>query len=335
MRPLVGITLGDFNGIGPEVTLKALQSPAVHRCCRPILIGSLEVYEWYARKLRMKVLFRETEQISSFRISDVYQVLSMRHYHIPRIIPGKLSEEAGAYAVEAIRQCTDYCLKGTLDALVTAPLSKKAMEMAGYDFPGQTEMLAQFTGSRQVMMMLIADKFRVGLATVHIPVKDIAKSITIPRLSEKFALIHTSLQRDFDISTPKVAVLGLNPHAGENGMLGTEEQEIISPAITKARRMKRIVDGPFPADGFFGRKMHNNYDAVLAMYHDQGLIPLKLAGFEKGVNYSAGLKIVRTSPDHGTGFDIAGKGIADPGSMIEAIKLAARISINRRKNILR
>jgi 4-hydroxythreonine-4-phosphate dehydrogenase len=335
MKPLIGITLGDFNGIGPEVTLKALQSPAVYQCCRPVLVGSLEVYEWYAGKLRMKVMFRETEQLPFSRTSGVYPVLPTRHYHIPRIIPGRLSEEAGAYAVEAIRQCTDYCLNGRLDALVTAPLSKKAMEMAGYDFPGQTEMLTQFTGSRQVMMMLVADKFRVGLATVHIPIKDVAKNITIPKLSEKFAVINTSLQRDFDISTPKVAVLGLNPHAGENGMLGSEEQEIIAPAIRKARRTKQIVDGPFPADGFFGRKMHNNYDAILAMYHDQGLIPLKLAGFEKGVNYSAGLKIVRTSPDHGTGFDIAGKGIADPGSMIEAIKLAAQISINRKKNIPR
>jgi 4-hydroxythreonine-4-phosphate dehydrogenase len=334
MKPLIGITLGDYNGIGIEVTLKALLSPEVHRCCLPVLVGSLEVYEWYARRLKLKLTFREIDQRPFASERDIVPVFPIRRYHVPRIRPGLLTKEAGAYAAEAIRWCTELCLNGIVDGLVTAPVSKKGMEMAGYKYPGQTEMLSQLTDSRQVMMMLLADKFRVGLATVHIPIKDVPRTISIKKILEKLLVIQTSLKRDFRIARPKVAVLGLNPHAGENGMLGSEEKRIIAPALQIARRRKNIaIDGPFPADGFFGSRMHLQYDAILAMYHDQGLIPLKLAGFEKGVNYSAGLKIVRTSPDHGTGFDIAGTGNANPQSMIEAIKLASSISINRKRNI--
>jgi 4-hydroxythreonine-4-phosphate dehydrogenase len=331
MKPIIGITLGDYNGIGVEVTLKALQSPEVHRCCRPILVGSLDVYEWYAKRLRMKLTFREIQKLPTALERGTIPVFHVLQYRMPKIRPGVLSQEAGAFSVEAIQQCTEYCLNGTLDGLVTAPVSKKAMEMAGHHFPGQTEMLSHFTQSRRVMMMLLADDFRVGLATVHMPVKDVSKNISVESLLEKLSVIQLSLTTDFRISNPKIAVLGLNPHAGENGMLGSEEGKIIIPALKKARRMNKNVDGPFPADGFFGMQLHLKYDTILAMYHDQGLIPLKLAGFQKGVNYSAGLKIVRTSPDHGTGFDIAGKGIADPRSMIEAIKLAARITINRKR----
>ncbi|MFI5252069.1 MAG: 4-hydroxythreonine-4-phosphate dehydrogenase PdxA [Bacteroidota bacterium] len=329
MKPIIGVTMGDFNGIGPEVTLKALLSPEVQRCCKPVIIGSIDVYEWYARRFRMKLLFREIDQIPRIFQSGVTHVFPIEQYRMPSIRPGMASRESGDYAVEAIKKTTDFCQRGILDAMVTAPVSKAAIDSAGYHFPGQTEMLTKFTSSRNVMMVLIAENSRVGLATVHIPVKDVAKSISIQKIREKISILQSSLKRDFRIMKPRIAVLGLNPHGGENGLLGKEEMGKIIPAIKKFNKQNCIIDGPFPADGFFGSRMFINYDAILAMYHDQGLIPLKLIGFDKGVNYSAGLKIIRTSPDHGTGISIAGKGIANAGSMIEAIKLAAKIFRNR------
>lgn len=332
MKPILAITLGDFNGVGPEVALKSVLFPSVQKICTPVLVGSLDVFEWYAHHLRMKIALKEVDGVTTSFAPGIVPVVNLNKYHVPAIQPGTLSKQAGRFAGEAIIAAAKLCLQKKVDGLVTAPVSKEAMRLAGFNFPGQTEILAKLSGSKHVRMMLIAEKFRVGLASVHIPLKDVAGTLSKSKLLDTFSIFHNSLKKDFLIRAPKIAVLGLNPHAGEHGMIGTEERRHILPAIRSAIRKKIRVEGPFPADGFFATHSYNNYDAVIAMYHDQGLIPLKMKGFEIGVNYSAGLSIVRTSPDHGTAFDIAGKRAANPASMIEAIKLAVSIIRNRKQS---
>ncbi|MBI4546738.1 MAG: 4-hydroxythreonine-4-phosphate dehydrogenase PdxA [Ignavibacteriae bacterium] len=322
-KPIIAITMGDYNGIGPEVTLKSVCSPQIRKLCIPFLVGSLKVYEFYARRCRIRIKLKEIEFFPNRESKD----------SIALIEPGHVSATAGKYAGESIGIASQLCLDGLVDGMVTAPVSKQAMHRAGYLYPGQTEMLAELTRTSRAAMMLVANNFRVGLATIHVPLKDVAKKISRKRIAEQITIIHQSLQSDFAIRSPKIAVLGLNPHAGENRVFGEEEKKWIVPTIRQAQRKKIDASGPFSADGFFGSGAYTSYDAVLAMYHDQGLIPLKMKGFNVGVNFTAGLPIVRTSPDHGTAFDIAGKGIADPRSMIEAIKLAVTIIKNRRKTL--
>jgi len=222
-----------------------------------------------------------------------------------------------------------------LSALVTAPISKEAMNLAGYKYPGQTEMLASLADTEHVIMLLLSRRMRVGLVTTHLPISKVAKSVTTEKVFEKIETLHLSLKNDFRIKNPTIAVLALNPHAGDGGVIGKEDDKVVKPAIKLAQKKHISVRGPFPADSFFRNYCSKRYDAVLAMYHDQGLIPLKMSGAfgAKGVNFSAGLKIIRTSPDHGTAYDIAGKGIANPESMKEAIRLAVRLSKNKMKSL--
>ncbi|MBI5214874.1 MAG: 4-hydroxythreonine-4-phosphate dehydrogenase PdxA [Ignavibacteriae bacterium] len=331
-KPIVGITMGDYNGIGPEVAIKAAISLQVQSICHPVLFGLIDVFEYYARLLKMNILLREIdEQNFSFQKKGI-PVFHLSQYQISGIQLGKVTEEAGLYACLSLEKAVEYCSDKILHGMVTAPVSKDSMNKAGYCYPGQTEMLAFLTRTNKFMMMVTAGSFRVGLATIHLPLKCVPEAISKKIISEKLILLKQSLKKDFGIDSPKIAVLGLNPHAGEDGLLGYEEIDFIIPSLEYVRRRKGVnVEGPFPADGFFGRHLYRNYDAVLAMYHDQGLIPLKMQGFDIGVNFTAGLPIVRTSPDHGTAFDIAGKGIANPSSMIEAIKLAVSIIHNRKK----
>lgn len=331
MKPELGITMGDFNGIGPEVTLKALRKSEIWDICHPVLIGSIDVFAWYSERLGLKAMFQEIEQIQRRSSRGSIPVLNLRKFQKPKIVCGTISTEGGSYAGEALEKAVKLCHVHELDGMVTAPVSKAAMLSAGYDYPGQTEMLADLSHSRHVAMMLVAGKMRVGLATVHVALNRVAKDISEQSVIERLSVVHRALRKDFAIPSPRIAVLGLNPHAGENGKMGKEEQEIVTPAIRFLQRKRMLVEGPFPADGFFGVKAHKRYDAVFAMYHDQGLIPLKIMGFDVGVNVTAGLPFVRTSPDHGTAFDIAGKGLANPRSMIEAIKLAVDIFNNRRR----
>lgn len=328
-KPIIGITMGDFNGIGPEITLKEVLGPAVRRCCYPVLIGSMAVYEYYARRLRCRITLRQLPPDGMLAGPAGIPVVTLAEERIPLIRPGTTSAEAGELAANAIEVATSLALKGAIDAIVTAPISKSAMARAGYRYPGQTEFLADLSRSEGVIMMLVAKDFRVGLATIHVPLRSVAGAISAQGLLTKLRIMERSLRRDFGIPAPRIAVLGVNPHAGEGGWLGKEDQRTILPAVHAARRARIRTDGPFPADGFFGSGMERRYDAILAMYHDQGLIPLKMKGFDVGVNYSAGLRIIRTSPDHGTAFDIAGKGIASGSSMREAIRLAATIYHNR------
>jgi len=331
MKAVIAITMGDFNGIGPEVALRTVTSNSARNIAIPILIGSIDVFEYYAKLLKLKVNLKEIDYIPQ-KNENFTPIIPVRKYLKPRIKPGIISLEAGRLAAESVLAAALLCLKHDIGGMVTAPLSKEAINFDGFAFPGQTEILAAICGSNQFAMILTSGSFRVGLVTIHLPIKDVTKSITTKLLFDKINILHNSLKKDFKIKTPKIAILGLNPHAGENGRMGKEEITTIIPAMKLATRSKIKVEGPFSADGFFGSRMYKEYDGILAMYHDQGLIPLKMEGFNKGVNFTAGLPIVRTSPDHGTAFSLAGKGVADPNSTIEALKLAVEI-INNRKSI--
>ena len=331
-RPRIVITQGDSNGIGPEVILKCLTDSRVLKFMEPVVIGSGHVLRIHAdalgyRDLPMQVVTRMPEQVSA----DGITVLDVVPGETPAVAFGQITSAAGRLSMQAVECAIDLCLEGKAEAMVTAPISKEAISKAGYQDPGHTEFIAHRTGSDSFTMMMVADKLRVGLVTGHIPIWDVPKKVTHAAILEKLGIIAQSLSRDFGITHPRMAVLGLNPHAGDGGVMGREEQDTIRPAIEQACQEGHLVFGPFPADGFFAISEYGVYDAVLAMYHDQGLIPFKTLAFDTGVNYTAGLPIVRTSPDHGTALNIAGKGQAKPGSMRSAIFLAIDI-VRRRLN---
>jgi 4-phospho-D-threonate 3-dehydrogenase / 4-phospho-D-erythronate 3-dehydrogenase len=328
LKPIIAITIGDFNGIGPELALKAAIHPAVKIICAPILVGPLGVFEETARRCKLKSPFVQTTLFrvnkSGFSIIDIGDGIGADIQY------GTTSKTAGRSAGAAIERAVELCLQGKVAAMVTAPLSKEALNLAGYSFPGQTEMIALLSRSQSVVMMLVSDKMRVGLVTIHTAIKDVSANITREKVIEKISIINASLKKDFDLKNPRLAVLALNPHAGEKGLFGTEDDVIIAPAIADSQKAGILAEGPFPADAFFGTHAYEKYSGIVAMYHDQGLIPLKMISFSKGVNFSAGLKVVRTSPDHGTAYNIAGKNKANISSMIEAVKMAVLISKNRR-----
>lgn len=328
-RPIVAITVGDFNGIGPEVTLKSVRHPSVRAVCMPLLVGPMDVFSYYARRLRLPLQFATFDGSFPAKPTVLSLVAPAVELSQRDIDPGTLSPEAGRIAAEAIAKAVELVKSGTAHALVTAPVSKQALHLAQVDFPGQTEMLQRLSDSPTVAMMLVYDSLRVGLATIHIPIRKVSEMLSRPLLRERIITIFNALRTDWRIRSPRLAVLALNPHASEGGDIGTEDLEVVGPVVDELRKARLKIEGPFPADAFFGRYKPSMYDAIVAMYHDQGLIPLKMASSGRAVNISVGLNIVRTSPDHGTAFDIAGKGIADPGSMIEAIRLAAQIAMNR------
>ncbi len=329
-RPIIAITVGDFNGIGPEVALKSVTWTTVRSVCRPVLVGPMDVFAFYAKKLGIRI---QLEQLQDEKLSDLNStavpVIQTSTRGTRKISPGRISAAAGREAAMAIARTVQMIKRGNAHAMVTAPVSKKSMHLAGVDFPGQTEMVQHLSNSPNVAMMLVSKTMRVGLVTIHIPVKSVARQITASLMRKKIGIIYNALKTDWRIRSPKIAVLALNPHASEGGDIGREDIDIVGPVIGEFRRKGLKIDGPFPADSFFGKYKQGMYDAIVSMYHDQGLIPLKMTSFGQGVNISVGLNIVRTSPDHGTAFDIAGKGLANPGSMIEAIRLAAEVATNR------
>ncbi|MBM2841426.1 MAG: 4-hydroxythreonine-4-phosphate dehydrogenase PdxA [Bacteroidetes bacterium] len=314
-KPAIAITIGDCNGIGPEIVLKSASDPMVRRICSPVLVGPADVFGFYAKRLRMRLPSCPIVESSTLPISQIR--------------PGLVSAKSGKAAAQAIEAAVQLAEAGVVQAVVTAPVSKHALHRAHVRFPGHTEMLQHLTGAKRVAMMLVSETMRVGLVTIHVPIKRVSSIITRKLLRQRIEVIHTALLRDWRIKKPRIAVLALNPHAGEAGDIGTEDKRIIAPVVQHLASAKMNIKGPFPADAFFARNRHQDFDAVIAMYHDQGLIPLKMSAHGRAVNVTAGLPIVRTSPDHGTAFDIAGRGIADPGSMIEAIKLAVMIARNR------
>lgn len=326
----IGISIGDVNGIGLEVIIKTLSNPAILNYCTPIIYGHTKVSSFH----------RKANGLGDFSfnvINQANQAQAKRANMINcweedvKIELGQITPTGGKYALLSLERATADLVNGELDALVTAPINKHNIQSETFSFPGHTEYLQEKSGSKDVLMFLISEGLRVGVVTGHIPVKDVPAAITKEKITSKLKLINDSLKKDFWIEKPKIAVLGLNPHASDNGLLGTEEAEIISPAIQEAYDKGMMVFGPYPADGFFGNGSYKQFDAVLAMYHDQGLIPFKTLAFHNGVNYTAGLNFVRTSPDHGTGYDIAGKDLADPTSFTEALFAAIHIVKKRRE----
>ncbi len=330
MIPRIAITIGDWNGIGPEIALKALSRREITENYRCILIGPIRIFEYYKKKLNIRIHLEDVKSIPSKK-TKFLPVLSIPEFEDFIPTPGTSTPEAGRCAGKAIELCASYCLDWSVDAMVTAPVSKKELQAGGYHYPGQTEMIAAFSGNQRPVMMLTASGMRVSLVTIHIPISEIKNAVTIDKIFETTVITDNALRYDFGIRKPTIAILSLNPHASENGLIGDDDLRIVTPAVELLRRHGLDVHGPFPADGFFAHWHPNKYDAVIAQFHDQGLIPLKMIASGTGVNFTAGLSIIRTSPDHGTAFDIAGKGTAEIGSMISAIQLAGSIAKHRKK----
>lgn len=323
----VGISIGDVNGIGPEVIMKALSDNRILLDCTPVIYGSTKIFSFYKKLLNYNDFMYQAASNADAAKKGKCNIINIWEDEITFEI-GSATEKSGKYAFESLEKATQDLASGKIDVLVTAPISKDAMNKSGFKFPGHTEYLADLSGQEEALMLMISPNLRVGLVTTHIPLKDVSTTITTDRIVEKVKAFSASLKKDFGIQRPKIAVLGMNPHAGENGKMGQEEQESITPAISKVNQDGHLAFGPFPADGFFGSNARFNYDGVLAMYHDQGLAGFKALAFDEGVNFTAGLPIIRTSPDHGTAYDIAGKNVASGDSMRNAIYLAVDVFRN-------
>lgn len=395
-RLVVGISLGDYNGIGPEVILKALRYNQLQRVCTPVIYGSMRVLNRYRNLLNLKdwnlngiqnieqVSHKMTNVITCYNenarvapstsqpdsnsvpaaevqtsgneetTAEAAPVAESEPTNTPspaengaiaqaeatpqpaamihEIQPGKVTPEAGQAALACLERAVEDLKAGKIDALITGPINKHNIQSETFKFPGHTEYLAQAFGVPDDLMFMVGETLRVGVVTGHVPLGRVRQNVTRNAIHQKLTMMMQSLKVDFGIEKPRIAVLGLNPHAGENGLLGNEEQETIIPVIEDWRKKGELVYGPFPADGFFGTRGYRKYDAVLAMYHDQGLIPFKAIAFDEGVNFTAGLPIVRTSPDHGTAYDIAGKNLADENSMTQAIYLACDVARRRKEH---
>jgi len=326
----IGISIGDVNGIGMEVIIKTLADARIYDYCTPIVYGHTKVASFH----------RRTVQVHDLNFNVIDSAANAHHKKANmincweedvKIELGLSTPTGGKYAFMSLQRATDDLVAGEIDALVTAPINKDNIQNEDFKFPGHTEYLQERANSPEVLMFLVSETLKVGVVTGHIPVSQIAQSLTADKIVVKLKLMNTSLKNDFWVRKPKIAVLGLNPHAGDNGLIGSEEKEIIIPALEAARDNGIMAFGPYPADGFFANGTYMQFDAVLAMYHDQGLIPFKQISFESGVNYTAGLSFVRTSPDHGTAYDIAGKNKASEVSFREAMFEAIHIVKHRRE----
>lgn len=331
-RPIIGITQGDLNGIGYETILKTFSNEDMFDFCTPALYGSPKVAIYHRNACSLQMNFNVVSSIDEIQEGQLNLVNCFGEQEL-KIEFGKATPEAGRAALIALAKAAADARDGKIDALVTAPINKNTIQADDFKFPGHTEFLEQHFAEpgTHALMILMNERLRVALATTHLPVAHIAQAITQECIVEKLRTLNRALQRDFALTTPRIAVLALNPHCGDGGLLGTEEQDIIVPALKQAFDEGVKCFGPFPADGFFGAGTYVHYDAVLAMYHDQGLAPFKAIAMDDGVNYTAGLSIVRTSPDHGTAYDIAGKNQASPLSMRHAIYQAIDIKRNRQQ----
>ena len=325
----IGITHGDINGIGYEVILKMLDDNRILELCTPIIYGSAKIAAFYRKALGMQQ--QQLHQINSVAEArdGAVNIINVVGEEC-KVEPGQSTKEAGAAAFAALEKAVQDVSAGALDAIVTAPINKDNIQSELFTFPGHTEYLEASVGGKALMVLFNRD-IRVALVTTHLPISKIAENITAERIVEKLKIFSDSLRSDFAIVHPRIAVLALNPHAGENGLLGSEEQDVIIPAITAAKEQGVECYGPYAADGFFGSGLFKHFDGILAMYHDQGLAPFKTMAMDSGVNFTAGLPIVRTSPDHGTGYDIAGEGKASEQSMREALYAAIDIARNRER----
>jgi len=326
--PVIGITLGDINGVGPEVVIKALEDKRILKLFTPVIYGSSKILSFYRKQLDLESFNFITVKNNNLAYGKV-NVVNCWENHI-EIIPGKVTPEGGNAAWQALKNAAIALKKGHIDAIVTAPINKQNIQNEDFTYPGHTEFFTTSFEAEDSLMLLVKDDLRVGVVTGHVPITQVSQDLTRKRVRRKLKILEASLKQDFAKVKPTIAVLGLNPHAGEEGLLGSEEQDIIKPVIDELKQEGKLIFGPFPADGFFGKGKQYQFDGVMAMYHDQGLIPFKTLAFDKGVNYTAGLSVVRTSPDHGTAYDIAGKNEADPTSIREAMFLACDVLKNRK-----
>jgi len=329
-KPIIGFSCGDLNGIGIEIIIKCLADSRILEICTPVIFASNKTVNFYRKALpEGNFQFHSLKDLSRLnpKMVNLYNCWEEE----VQITPGVLNELGGQYARISLIAATEALKAGEIDALVTAPVHKSNLQDDNFRYTGHTPYLRDAFGVADVVMLMVADNMRVALLSEHVPVSEAAKEVTKEAIQRKVKILVSALQRDYGIDKPKIAVLALNPHAGDEGLIGKEEMEVIQPAVRELKQSGLMVFGPFPADAFFARNQYSRFDAVLAMYHDQGLIPFKSLAFGEGVNYTAGLPSVRTSPDHGTAFDIAGQGKAEHTSMLAALYEAIDI-INRRKN---
>lgn len=329
-KPIIGVSIGDVNGIGPEVIIKTFADPRILDMCTPVIFANPKIINFYKKSLDIQGFsFNAAQDLTQLNPKQV-NVCTIWQDEIS-IQPGVLTDDAGRLAVASLVNAAQALKDGHIQGLVTAPIHKTNVQGPDFKHTGHTPFLKEFFGVKEVAMMLYSNNFRVALLSEHIPIAQAAAAVTGENITRKLAVVHRSLVRDFGIDKPKIAVLGLNPHAGDGGLIGQEEKETIKPTLDKLKKEKGwLLFGPYSADGFFAHGHHTQFDAVLAMYHDQGLIPLKSLGTEDGVNFTCGLPSVRTSPDHGTAFDIAGKNIADEQSFRNAVFEAIDISKRQR-----
>jgi 4-hydroxythreonine-4-phosphate dehydrogenase len=327
-KPIVAVTMGDPAGVGPEVVLKALAHLRIRKACHPIVLGDFNILQRTQRRRRGYPfeLIRWEKGNPLPKGEDTVPVFSLTNLSLKQSRPGHLSRSSGEAAYRYISAAVELVLNRTADAIATAPISKRALQLAGYHYPGHTEMLAEMTKTKECRMMLLGKRLKVVLVTVHVPLARVARELSRKRIRITLELTHQALTQYFRLPRPRLAVTGLNPHAGEGGLFGSEEIRIILPAVKDARGKGIRAYGPLPADSLFHQVVRGEYDAAICMYHDQGLGPLKLLHFSDGVNLTLGLPIIRTSVDHGTAYEIAGKNKADGSSMKEAILLASTLA---------
>lgn len=324
----VGISIGDLNGIGCEVVLRTFEDARMLDFCTPVIFASNKTISFQKNELGIPVNYHGIPHPSK-AIDGKLNVVNVWK-EVPEISFGQATAEGGKYAVKSLRAAVEALKKGEIDTLVTAPINKNNIQEADFKFPGHTDYLAQELQGDSLMFM-VTDTLKVGLLTDHVAVKEVSDAITPELIKRKVALVEKSLRMDFALRKPKIAILGINPHSGDNGVIGKEDDEVLKPTIKELTGLGHLVYGPYSADSFFGSDSYKNFDAILAAYHDQGLIPFKTLSFGKGVNFTAGLSAVRTSPDHGTAYEIAGQGKADAGSFKEALFTALRIYRNRKE----
>lgn len=328
----IGISVGDINGIGLEVIIKTFSDNRILNQCTPIVYGNTKIASYYRKSIGLNDFSFNVIQASHMANPKRANIINCWTEDV-KITPGEANEIGGKYALISLEKAMDDLQAGTIDALVTAPINKKTIQSDAFRFPGHTEYIQSRIKAEDSLMFMINEELKVGVVTGHIPISKVSAAISQEQILSKLKLMNESLKTDFWIEKPKIAVLGLNPHAGDNGLIGKEELEIIEPAITEAQKADIFAYGPYPADGFFAGELFRKFDAVLAMYHDQGLIPFKHIAFHNGVNFTAGLPIIRTSPDHGTAFDIAGKNRASEQSFREAVYAAINITRNRKEQL--
>ena len=329
-KPVIGITHGDINSISYEIITKALADNRIFDFFTPVVYGSSKVASYYRKMLNVSDfafnLIKKADMANPKRAN----IININDQEI-KIEAGKSTSIAGELALHSLESAIDDLKKGLIDVMVTAPINKYNIQSKDFHFPGHTEYLASKFDARDFLMLMVSNSIRIGVVTGHIPLREVADTITEELLMRKIKILHQSLLQDFGIRNPRIAILGINPHASDNGLLGTEETKIIKPTIDKAFDAGMMVFGPYPADGFFGSSVFTEFDGILAMYHDQGMLPFKTLAFDSGVNYTAGLPIIRTSPAHGTAYDIAGKDKASAESFRAALYLATDIYNNRRR----